>query len=317
MRPLEKVVPCVCTTRTTGMSGLGETSREPASHLALATHLAGQCLASSGTFRVLTAAQQIETATWYGGDGSAIREKCRQVREFQIATYITSLYSFMDRSFSSPLSLLIETRSNGREMQKIECENCDGTREKQSRTQGNNDREQVGRALRTRERAAMYSSRGWTIWTREGRAAAPRGGEEEWQGNRTGDGQGQGQAGPPVAHKRAERRRKRGEEMNMSRRRETRGGEERERRAGGNRMVRHHRQLVVRTQSNQVVVLVRHGRIVCAAIKVLRLERRLGAHSSRRVVSEHALRACVHACVSTSRTEPGAKRKQRKRKEGH
>jgi hypothetical protein len=169
MRPLEKVVPCACTTRTTGMSGLGETSREPASHLALATHLAGQCLASSGTFRVLTAAQQIETATWYGGDGSAIREKCRQVREFQIATYSTSLYSFMD-SFSSLLSLSIETRSSGREMQKIECENCDGTREKQSRTQGNNDREQVGRALRTRERAAMYSFGGWTIWRREGRS---------------------------------------------------------------------------------------------------------------------------------------------------
>lgn len=51
------------------------------------------------------------------------------------------------------------------------------------------------------------------------------------------------------------------------------------------------RQLVThaRGADTNVVVLVRHGRVVRAAIKVLGLERRLGAHSSRRVVSEHAL----------------------------
>lgn len=226
MRPLEKVVPCACTTRTTGMSGLGETSREPASHLALATHLAGQCLASSGTFRVLTAAQQIETATWYGGDGSAIREKCRQVREFQIATYSTSLYIFMD-SFSSLLSLSIETRSSGREMQKSECENCDGTREIETEQDTGGQRSGTGGKGTASEREGLHvlvrgmddMETGREVERRELRSG---------KGTERATGKVRLRDGPPIAHERAERR----SSGTVSRREGTRMREERKREEG-------------------------------------------------------------------------------------
>lgn len=224
MRPLEKVVPCACTTPTTGMSGLGETSREPASHLALATHPAGQYLASSGTFRVLIAAQQIETATWWRRqrntrEMSSSCENLRSPHTLLVSTVLWTLFRLYSRYQS-------KRGATGEKCKRLNARTVMGQGRNRAGhrgiTIGNRweehcEREREGRHVLVQGMDDMETGR--EVERRELRSG---------KGTERATGKVRLRAGPPVAHERAERR----SSGTVSRREGTRMREERKREEG-------------------------------------------------------------------------------------